>query len=313
MMFPILVVLLAVGSIITFVCGSIITFQNTPTYQYLEPTTGKLLTCNRCPAGSHMLKHCSSTKQTECKPCPSNHYTGDWNYLPKCLYCSTFCGEHQTVKEECSRFNNRVCACEEGFYSDNDFCIRHRECPLGHGVKQKGTAESDTVCEKCPDGSFSSKYSSTDPCTNHTDCASLGRKSVIRGACWHDNICVHSCEDLKDGGVFKVIKSFLPDFFEFHKIKLARLRKLVGKLTNGVEKEGHNKRMLLDRLQGWVRDAKVEDLKGFTEILRRTHLNLIADRIERKIREINEGSNCNPIINVTPHHCDIVEDISPTE
>uniref|UniRef100_A0A3P8ZAB3 TNFR-Cys domain-containing protein n=2 Tax=Esox lucius TaxID=8010 RepID=A0A3P8ZAB3_ESOLU len=301
MLFPILVALAAVQPS----CGSL------QTYQYQEPITNKLLTCDRCPPGFHMLKDCTSATPTVCKPCPPNHYTQYWNYLPRCLYCSTFCGENQRVKEECSSQNNRVCECEEGFYSDTGFCIRHKECPPGHWVKQRGTTETDTECEKCPHGYFSRNFSSSAGCANHTDCESLGRKTVIRGTCWHDNICANSCEELKDGGELLLFRTFLPDFFQFHEMRTSMVRKLIGTL-NGEEEQPHYRGLLLNKLRDWFTDATVEELRSVPKVLRKLDL-VLAGRLERKMRMLNGASDCNQNINVTPPpHCE-AEDSSPTE
>ena len=81
-------------------------------------------------------------------------------------------------------------------------CLKMSNAPTG-------TTETDTECEKCPHGSFSYSTSSRALCVNHTDCASLGRKTVLRGTCWHDNLCALSCEELKDGGGYHIIDKIL--------------------------------------------------------------------------------------------------------
>lgn len=112
--------------------------QSVPTFQHDDPVTGRSLTCNQCPPGTYMAAYCTATTQTKCLPCKSQHFTEVWNYLPKCLYCYNFCSENQEVETECSATTNRVCRCKEGFYMINDFCMRHSECGVGHGVKTKG-------------------------------------------------------------------------------------------------------------------------------------------------------------------------------
>ncbi|ROL42092.1 Tumor necrosis factor receptor superfamily member 11B [Anabarilius grahami] len=107
-----------------------------PTYQHEDPLIRQILTCTRCPAGTHMRAHCTASEDTVCSSCPKDHFTQFWNYLPKCLYCSTFCVENQYIKKECSPTNNRVCQCKEGYYWQADFCIKHTECPSGYGVQQ---------------------------------------------------------------------------------------------------------------------------------------------------------------------------------
>uniref|UniRef100_A0AAZ3NTW9 TNFR-Cys domain-containing protein n=1 Tax=Oncorhynchus tshawytscha TaxID=74940 RepID=A0AAZ3NTW9_ONCTS len=128
-----------------FVIIKVLQSQTPATYHHLDSSTGQLLTCHRCPPGHHMSAHCTATTQTVCTPCPSGHYTQYWNYLHKCLYCGTFCGEHQVVKEECSVLNDRVCECKGGYYWDADFCIRHSECPSGYGVKRRGKKQNGQI------------------------------------------------------------------------------------------------------------------------------------------------------------------------
>ncbi|XP_070977226.1 tumor necrosis factor receptor superfamily member 6B-like isoform X2 [Oncorhynchus clarkii lewisi] len=328
MLFTILVVLASVD-LSCSAMKEVLQSQTPATYHHLDSSTGQLLTCHRCPPGHHMSAHCTATTQTVCTPCPSGHYTQYWNYLHKCLYCGTFCGEHQVVKEECSVLNDRVCECKGGYFWDADFCIRHTECPSGYGVKRRGTTETDTECEKCPHGSFSYSTSSRALCVNHTDCASLGRKTVLRGTCWHDNLCALSCEELKDGGEFKLLRTFLPDFFAHHKMRVVKLRKLVWKLTATEEEQEHQEQqqhpasslsqsgqrgLLQGQVKDWIRHASEEDLRRLPEILRKTHQSVMAERLEGKMRELQEASDCNSVRNgvTSSPHCD-VEEVSQSE
>lgn len=109
-----------------------------PTFEYRDPNTGEVLTCEKCPPGTHMAARCTATTQTQCVPCKEQHFTELYNYLPRCLYCNNFCTDNQEVETECSAVKNRVCRCKEGFYWANDFCIRHSECEPGQGVQTKG-------------------------------------------------------------------------------------------------------------------------------------------------------------------------------
>lgn len=112
--------------------------KSDPTYEYTNQNTGEILTCNMCPPGTHMTAHCTATAHTQCAPCRNSHFTELWNYLPRCLYCSTLCTENQEVEKECSPVNDRVCRCKEGFYWNDDFCATHTECGPGYGVQTKG-------------------------------------------------------------------------------------------------------------------------------------------------------------------------------
>ncbi|MBN3306085.1 TR11B factor, partial [Amia calva] len=172
-----------------------------PTYQHQDPVTGKMLSCDHCPPGTHLHSHCTATRQTVCAPCPASHYTQYWNYLYSCQYCNNFCNENQFVKKECSALHNRICECREGYFWDSEFCLKHTECPSGYGIKVKGTAYKDTLCEKCPSGYFSSKTLGHLSCVKHTNCTTLGLKQVLQGTAWHNSLCV-PCNDLEAQGTF---------------------------------------------------------------------------------------------------------------
>lgn len=118
-------------------CGASVV-DPVPTFDHRDPVTGEILKCPKCPPGTFMSAHCTATTRTQCQPCRDGHFTDLWNYLPRCLYCSNICTGNQEVETECSPTTNRICRCKEGFYSADDFCIRHTECGPGYGVQTKG-------------------------------------------------------------------------------------------------------------------------------------------------------------------------------
>lgn len=109
-----------------------------PTYQWKDVVTREKLICQQCPPGTFVAQHCTRDRQTLCAPCPDLHYTQYWNYLEKCRYCNVICGEKQVEVQQCNSTHNRVCQCQEGYYSEMEFCIKHSECPPGSGVKELG-------------------------------------------------------------------------------------------------------------------------------------------------------------------------------
>lgn len=110
-----------------------------PTYQWRDAETNEKLTCQQCPPGTFVAQHCARDRQTVCEPCPELHYTQYWNYLEKCRYCNVICEEKQVEVQQCNATHNRVCQCQEGYYSEMEFCIRHSECPPGSGIVKPGT------------------------------------------------------------------------------------------------------------------------------------------------------------------------------
>ncbi|XP_063070776.1 tumor necrosis factor receptor superfamily member 6B-like isoform X2 [Engraulis encrasicolus] len=203
------------------------------TFTHTDPASGQTLQCHRCKAGHYMRAPCTPREQTLCLPCPENHYTQFDNYLPKCLYCSTFCGEHQVVARECSAVNDRVCECKTGYYMLADFCVKHRDCHPGQGVKQRGNGVRNTECEECPSGTFSDEKSSTAPCVSHTGCAD--RRVALQGTEWHDNICM-SCHEQKAQGVLAPLRPILSTFLSYKRLRLGKLRKLA-RNTQGLRVE----------------------------------------------------------------------------
>ncbi|XP_041263449.1 tumor necrosis factor receptor superfamily member 11B [Onychostruthus taczanowskii] len=167
------------------------TFQedSPPKYLHYDPGTSRQLLCDQCPPGSYVKRHCSASSPTQCAPCPAQYYADEWNGNEECQYCSTVCKELQFVRQECSSTQNRVCECVPGRYLELEFCLRHTECPPGSGVAQAGTPESDTVCERCPEGFFSNETSSKAACLKHTNCSALGFKIALKGNEIRDNIC----------------------------------------------------------------------------------------------------------------------------
>ncbi|XP_010152852.1 PREDICTED: tumor necrosis factor receptor superfamily member 6B-like, partial [Eurypyga helias] len=102
---------------------------NKPTYQWKDAASNEVITCHQCPPGTFVARHCTQKTETVCDPCPELHYTQYWNYLEKCRYCNVICGEKQVEVQQCNATHNRVCQCQEGYYSEMEFCIRHSGCP----------------------------------------------------------------------------------------------------------------------------------------------------------------------------------------
>lgn len=64
----------------------------------------------------------------------------------------------------------------------------------------KGTSQTNTVCEKCAEGYFSSSSSALDSCVNHQECAT-GQILLLNGSINHDTVC-GTCEDFANGGLY---------------------------------------------------------------------------------------------------------------
>ncbi|KAJ1193846.1 hypothetical protein NDU88_003142 [Pleurodeles waltl] len=166
-----------------------------PTYLHRDPETWDQLHCDQCPPGTYVQRHCTASRKTECAQCPDHYYSEHWHFSEECLYCGNVCKEMQYVKQECNSTHNQVCECMDGWYLDLEFCLLHTKCPTGFGVLLAGTPEHDTVCERCPQGFFSSEVSAKATCQRHTDCEKMGLTMYFKGNTTHDSICQQNVAD----------------------------------------------------------------------------------------------------------------------
>ncbi|XP_063736409.1 tumor necrosis factor receptor superfamily member 11B-like isoform X2 [Eleginops maclovinus] len=160
-----------------------------PKYQYRDPVTTDILLCDQCPPGTAVKQHCSAATPTECQVCPERHFAENWHWGDTCQYCTSVCKERQLVKQQCNSTHDQLCDCAPGFHLVVEFCITHSSCPPGYGVTALGTPVSDTTCESCPPGHFSSRDSSTEPCQPHKNCSDFGLKTLRWGTSTSDSLC----------------------------------------------------------------------------------------------------------------------------
>ncbi|KAM3597057.1 uncharacterized protein V6R79_025497 [Siganus canaliculatus] len=263
-----------------------------PTFTDTDPLTGRSVECNRCPPGTYMKARCTSRHQSDCAPCPAGSFTELWNYIPKCLRCG-ICGQNQVVKKECSVDSDCQCECKQGFYykARFDMCLRHGECPPGHGVLSRGTAEKDTVCHACSNGTFSSSSSALDNCTEHSSCGAA--HLLLKGSTWHDSLCT-SCaaRESKEGADY--LREILPAFFAHQQIHVRRLRRIVHKLPSADGKSqggtsGLDLASLQRRVETWVGSATVEQLRQLPLVLSKVGASGAGDRLQSKLRRIDSS------------------------
>ncbi|KAM8945763.1 tumor necrosis factor receptor superfamily member 6B [Pelodytes ibericus] len=161
-----------------------------PTYQWKD--SGEQITCEKCPPGSFVAKHCTLQSATQCQPCPDQHYTQYWNYLEECRYCNVFCEGQELVEHECTATHNRICKCQPGYYQVGpQICVKHKECRPGFGVSEKGTSETDTECVPCAPGTFSATSSAVLHCKPHQNCTKTGHLVSLPGTPYHDTLCTN--------------------------------------------------------------------------------------------------------------------------
>ncbi|XP_041648534.1 tumor necrosis factor receptor superfamily member 6B-like isoform X2 [Cheilinus undulatus] len=265
--------------------------ESDPTYERHDPHSGETLLCTMCPPGTHMSAHCTATTPTKCEPCRNNHYTELWNYLSRCLYCSTFCLGNMEVEKECTNVSDRVCRCKEGFYWTHDICVRHTECGPGHGVNTKGTSRTNTNCARCTEGTFSNSSSALETCINHQTCAS-GQIVLVPGTVYHDTVC-GTCEGLENEG--ETLRTFFQGFLTTHKMPIPKIRKFVSRyiLRSAEERRPRHRSHLMDNIRAWLAEATHEQLRQLPGMLRAVQLTSLLEKLETRLNEIKQQSpNC---------------------
>lgn len=72
----------------------------------------------------------------------------------------------------CTDTNDAICGCNYGYYMNETTgrCEHCTSCPPGHGMLNQCDHSSDTVCEVCPEDTFSETESMLDPCLPCTIC-----------------------------------------------------------------------------------------------------------------------------------------------
>ncbi|XP_029102887.1 tumor necrosis factor receptor superfamily member 14-like [Scleropages formosus] len=150
--------------------------------------------CPMCSPGTRVYRHCTAYTSTSCVPCIGSTFTHKPNHLIHCVPC-TVCEEGLGLKtvKECTASSDAVCGVLEGNYCTDSYeggcraAKKHTTCKPGDFIKHPGTNSTDTVCEICPENSFSDGSSTS--CTPHTDCQSKGLPTVKPGDSVSDSQC----------------------------------------------------------------------------------------------------------------------------
>ncbi|XP_056455768.1 tumor necrosis factor receptor superfamily member 14-like isoform X2 [Gadus chalcogrammus] len=149
--------------------------------------------CPTCPPGMFVSRHCTEFS-TSCASCTEGTFQDGDNGREQC-FASKHCdpGLGLKVKKSCSSTSDAVCEVLDGFFcsdSNGGGCRaaqRHTVCSPGQYIGQRGTADKDTECLHCTDGTFSDGTSSS--CQNHTKCESVGLNLMRPGTDSTDSEC----------------------------------------------------------------------------------------------------------------------------
>ncbi|XP_029105614.1 tumor necrosis factor receptor superfamily member 14-like isoform X7 [Scleropages formosus] len=150
--------------------------------------------CPMCTPGYFVSEDCTSKSITICHPCPVSTFTDKPHGRHICNPC-TACNQGLGLKpvKECKPFSDTVCGVLEGNYCTDPYeggcraAQKHTTCKPGEVIKHPGTEYKDTVCENCPENSYSNGSSTS--CTPHTDCKSQGFYTLKPGDSVSDSQC----------------------------------------------------------------------------------------------------------------------------
>ncbi|XP_072552080.1 tumor necrosis factor receptor superfamily member 21 isoform X2 [Salminus brasiliensis] len=158
-------------------------------YLHIDPATGSQLVCDKCPAGTYVLSHCTETSVRECSRCPEGTFTRGENGVQQCHRCQRPCQAPFVEKTPCMATSDRTCACPSGSFAQAGDCRPHSMCPPGWGVRKQGSDTEDVRCRRCPRGTFSAVASNTLRCQTHTDCQAQRLTLVLKGTEDRDSVC----------------------------------------------------------------------------------------------------------------------------
>lgn len=143
-----------------------------------DPETQYLMNgecCQKCkPGTSKVSVGVEDCRNPDCKACDENEYMDTYNTericerQPYCDLNSNFQRPESTSKTE-----RHQCQCKEGFHCSSASCVTcvpHTKCKPGYWAKTIGDQTHDTVCEKCPNGTFSNETSWKSTCKQKTKC-----------------------------------------------------------------------------------------------------------------------------------------------
>ncbi|NXP08741.1 TNR16 factor, partial [Thinocorus orbignyianus] len=102
---------------------------------------------------------------------PGVTYSDTVSATEPCKPC-TQCVGLQSMSAPCVESDDAVCRCAYGYYQDepSGSCRECQVCQVGFGLVYPCRDSQDTVCEECPEGTFSSEANFVDPCLPCTTC-----------------------------------------------------------------------------------------------------------------------------------------------
>ncbi|XP_053718727.1 tumor necrosis factor receptor superfamily member 6B-like [Synchiropus splendidus] len=264
----------------------------TRTYSVLDRNTNTLVECDFCPPGTFMVSSCTTTQATRCSPCPAGSFVDFWNIQMSCLPCET-CDWTQYQTAECRANSNRQCQCQPGHYQleNMDTCLPHSTCPPGEGVLHQGTLVADTVCQPCPNGTFSNHNSAQQECLTHQLCESLvGFKSLLPGTTWHNSICV-KCDSIIVAEAEEYFAEILPAFFAYHALSRDELANILYKISGKTLKATFHlsSSELEEEINTWLFTATTTQLEQLPLIVQNSGARTAGEKLQTLLKQIRQN------------------------
>uniref|UniRef100_A0A671QYJ0 CD40 molecule, TNF receptor superfamily member 5 n=1 Tax=Sinocyclocheilus anshuiensis TaxID=1608454 RepID=A0A671QYJ0_9TELE len=144
-----------------------------------------------CVTGKRMLVD-DNCEDPRCQDCQDGEYQSGYTSKTKCeRQPSCDPNLHFQPQMNPSKTSLSKCQCEAGYYCTQDddcnTCREHKVCRPGQRVVRKGSPVSDTVCEACKNGTFST-HDSADTCEEWAICE-YGYDKNAPGSSTSDRIC----------------------------------------------------------------------------------------------------------------------------
>ncbi|KAG5854795.1 hypothetical protein ANANG_G00041540 [Anguilla anguilla] len=121
--------------------------------------------CRQCQPGEGVVEKCGAT-QTVCAQCRDSETFSDiYSHTESCQPC-TQCIGMLRMQTPCTDSNDAICMCDYGYFMNRatGSCEECTLCPEGEGMVVRCEHDRDTICEDCPEGTYSDQESSLDPC-----------------------------------------------------------------------------------------------------------------------------------------------------
>ncbi|AWP10121.1 Tumor necrosis factor receptor superfamily member 5 [Scophthalmus maximus] len=147
--------------------------------------------CRMCFPGTSMSSTSTCT-DPQCEECGEDEYQDKYNTEPRCQrqpYCNPLKNFQASAQQ--SKKKRSTCLCRLGFHCSSEACmtcVPHTTCKAGHGTRSIGNQTHDTVCQECPEGSFSISNTWDSVCEKWTECQS-GYHVRERGTDVSDSVC----------------------------------------------------------------------------------------------------------------------------